>query len=1475
MAVLIDEYDKPLIDHILQVDHAKQYRDILRNFYSVLKAEDAYLRFVLLTGVSKFSKISVFSGLNNLDDITLSEEYAALLGYTQQEVETTFKDRITTLAAKLNQNGEETLRQIGWWYNGYRFSPAPIKVYNPFSILLLFKDNAFRSYWFETGTPTFLIELIKNSQFDLQHIDSIEVTEAAFSSYELEKLSIVPLLYQTGYVTIQNYNTSTRLSTLGYPNYEVRNAFLEALLEGFSETEQGLTGGYIWKLRKCLEDQNWESFFGTLKIFFANIPYDIQLSNEKYYQTIFYLIASMLKLYVHAEVRTNKGRIDMVIELERHVYFFEFKLTGTKEEALSQIQDKKHYEKYQGQDKTITLLGVVFSSAEQNISDIGMSCRFPGATNYLSYWDNLLKGKNHIIPIPENRWDRNAYQSTDRRDKNKMMGQYGGLIDDPEYFDHQLFGLSPEEARQTDPQHRLLLEQTWHALEDTGISFQSFSERKTAVFVGIMASDYLQLSSSYNQDINQYASIGNYSSIAANRISHTFKFRGISKTIDTACSSSLVAIHDAVCALRNKTCDYVVVGGANLILHPWKSISFSKARMLSEDGRCKTFDTMANGYVAGEGAAVIVLERAQDAIKEHHSIHGIIKSAAVNHVDQSAHISAPSVKAQSSLIQEAIREAGIDKDTISYVEAHGTGTSLGDPIEVEALSRVFNQKSRRSPLYIGSVKTNIGHLEAAAGLAGVIKVLLMMKYKWMPQSLNVTEQNPLLNVGRHIQVVREKKQWISDSNLCRAGVSSFGFGGSNAHIILQQKNDTVQAPSKNRPSYYPILLSAASKTSLDNLRAQVLDQYQSNPRSSWRIARQCSNKPSLLKRLGGYIDDDQHLAFMTPNTIGQSNNRLFFSKVMAGICRADIETQCAYLIPYIQHYASQLSDKVKENQILDTCIVMLAMADFLVDQGYRVNEVCAEGTGCLAALVWVDILSFQDLLVYLADDTHELKFKRPSKTILLYNRKIRPYPFQAEDIKHLLHHAKITQVECLSIIKKSVLLLKNQQTFRRHIDEWRPLLKKVGFLDPESLLKLPIGSDSIDYHHKEIFVGALIFLSSMMKVQSKWDLQGISENKQKEMRTLIRILSCGALDKQSLLKCISSSVCEGDNTLFHFNKIDTYFESYEQSSDVRLLSDAFDIDHLLHQKHTRDKSADTHVCWMGDCLEEDVDPSRLCIEGHSLDHQLKKVLLQLWTDGHPIKWEWLFDDIHCEKDHPVLYPFDRKYFWGEFKMNSVAEAVDNPGHDMKRSMESEIEYLSPVWQRIDAPLNQEIGSDKLALIIKDKEGLSDRLQHVLKEKGTPVIAIPSTLNEQEIQQVLATLKKKQPIAHTSLVIYFLASYATKPQDIDIIREGVYVPLFLLSKVIIQTQELGHVSMMAVTCNSQRIDDKDKVNGYAYGAVDGLLHVVAEESSNVTPLYLDLSEMDIELSVAAILQTGKGWIIYTLCYMAGYFKSQGP
>nr|DAC82029.1 TPA_exp: polyketide synthase [Kiritimatiellota bacterium] len=1128
----------------------------------------------------------------------------------------------------------------------------------------------------------------------------------------------------------------------------------------------------------------------------------------------------------------------------------------------------------------------------KDIAVIGMSCRFPGATDYLSYWDNLLKGKNHIIPIPENRWDRNAYQSTDRRDKNKMMGQYGGLIDDPEYFDHQLFGLSPEEARQTDPQHRLLLEQTWHALEDTGISFQSFSERKTAVFVGIMASDYLQLSSSYNQDINQYASIGNYSSIAANRISHTFKFRGISKTIDTACSSSLVAIHDAVCALRNKTCDYVVVGGANLILHPWKSISFSKARMLSEDGRCKTFDCAANGYVAGEGAAVIVLERAQESIKEHHSIHGIIKSATVNHVDQSAHISAPSVKAQSSLIQKAIREAGIDKDTISYVEAHGTGTSLGDPIEVEALSRVFNQKSRRSPLYIGSVKTNIGHLEAAAGLAGVIKVLLMMKYKWMPQSLNITEQNPLLNVGRHIQVVREKKQWISGSSLYRAGVSSFGFGGSNAHIILEESNATVQALSKYRPSYYPLLLSAASKTSLNSLKTKVVDQYQRDSKSSWRIAKQCSNKPSLLKRLGGYIDGDQRLAFMTPNTIGQSNNRLFFSKVMAGICRADIETQCAYLTPYIQHYASQLSDKVKENQILDTCIVMLALADFLVDQGYRVNEVCAEGTGCLAALVWVDILSFQDLLVYLADDTHELKFKRPSKTILLYNRKIRPYPFQAEDIKHLLHHAKITQVECLSIIKKSVLLLKNQQTFRRHIDEWRPLLKQAGFLDPESLLKLPIDSNSIDYHYKEIFVGTLIFLSSIMKVQSKWDLQGISENKQEEMRTLIRLLSCDALDKQSLLKCVSSSVCEGDNTLFHFDKMDTYFESYEQSSDVGLVSDAFDIDHLLHQKHTRDKSADTHVCWMGDCLEKDVDPSsRLCIEGHALDRELKKVLLQLWTNGHPIKWRWLLGDILCEKNEPILYPFDRKYFWGKFKTEELSmdtkpdpvnhenqsvfipEAAGTLSTDMNRYMESKIEYLSPVWQRIDPPSNQEIVSNKLALIIEDKEGLSDQLQHALKEKGTPVSTIPSTLDEEELQQVMANIKKKQTIGHESLIIYFLASYTTKPQDNYIIREAVYLPLFLLSKVIMQTKGVGDISLMAVTCNSQRVDDKDRVNGYAYGAVDGLLSVVAEECNIITPLYLDLIEMDIESSVAAILQTGNGICRKVSCRNRSYYKNE--
>ncbi len=371
VVILIDEYDAPIIKHIgNNVELAAQNREFLKEFYTVIKGQDQYLKFVFLTGVSKFSKVGVFSGLNNLEDITMDEHYSGLLGWTQKELESNFQTQIKSLAQREEETEQKIIKKIKYWYNGYRFSAKKLYVYNPFSTLLLFKQKSFKFHWFETGTPTFLIELMKKQNtFSLKEMVDNQVSEEAFSCYEIENLEVLPLLFQTGYLTIKNYDKQMRLYELGYPNFEVNNAFTERLIKTFSCLEPGMAEGYIVKLIRSLQSNDLENFFEILRVFFANIPYTIQLKQEKYYQTIFYLIFSLFGLRVQAEITTNCGRIDAVIELKKSVYIFEFKLFGTHQEALAQIKEKRYYEKYLDSGKKIILVGVAFDPEERNIGE--------------------------------------------------------------------------------------------------------------------------------------------------------------------------------------------------------------------------------------------------------------------------------------------------------------------------------------------------------------------------------------------------------------------------------------------------------------------------------------------------------------------------------------------------------------------------------------------------------------------------------------------------------------------------------------------------------------------------------------------------------------------------------------------------------------------------------------------------------------------------------------------------------------------------------------------------------------------------------------------------------------------------------------------------------------------------------------------------------------------------------------------------
>jgi len=370
--ILIDEYDKPIIDNLTNLEEAERIRDVLKGFYAVVKALDRHIRMVFITGISKFSKVSIFSELNNLLDLTMTPAFATMLGLTETEVRENLAEHITEFAHKENQSEEALLDDIRRWYDGFRFTADSENVYNPFSTLLLFYHQQFSNYWFESGTPTFLTKLIRERNYDVVKFEGVQITGVEFGTYEIDSLEIIPVLYQTGYLTIKDAIRSPgeeTLYTLAYPNREVRNAFAVYLLKEFSKIERTISRGHLRAMVQALQDKDIGKMFEILAVFFANVPYNLHLKREQYYQTIFYVVFKMLGTEIDVEVLTNDGRIDAVAEVSDRIYLFEFKLDKSASEALAQVQKHEYYQKYALRGKPITCVGANFSTESRTVDD--------------------------------------------------------------------------------------------------------------------------------------------------------------------------------------------------------------------------------------------------------------------------------------------------------------------------------------------------------------------------------------------------------------------------------------------------------------------------------------------------------------------------------------------------------------------------------------------------------------------------------------------------------------------------------------------------------------------------------------------------------------------------------------------------------------------------------------------------------------------------------------------------------------------------------------------------------------------------------------------------------------------------------------------------------------------------------------------------------------------------------------------------
>ncbi|MDT3399504.1 SDR family NAD(P)-dependent oxidoreductase, partial [Streptomyces sp. B1866] len=473
--------------------------------------------------------------------------------------------------------------------------------------------------------------------------------------------------------------------------------------------------------------------------------------------------------------------------------------------------------------------------AREPIAIVGIGCRFPGgADGPASFWRLLTEGRDAVGEVPADRWDADAVFAADPAAPGRTNSRWGGFLDRVDAFDHRFFGISEPEAARVDPQQRLLAEVAWEALEDAGLPADRLAGSRTGVYVGISSFDYGGRQLGDLGTIDAWTGTGSALSIAANRLSYLLDLRGPSMAVDTACSSSLVAVEQARAALERGDCDLALAGGVNLILSPAAAVNFSKAGVMSPEGRCKPFSADADGYVRSEGAGIVVLKPLSRALADQDTVYAVVRGGAVNQDGRSNGLMAPNPHAQEAVLRDAYRDAGVEPADVDYVEAHGTGTPLGDPIEARALGAVLSAgRDPGRPCLVGSVKSNLGHLEAAAGVAGLVKAALMLRHRHVPPSLHAGRTSPHIPFDElRLRVAGHAQPWPHRPGPALAGVSSFGFGGTNAHLVLAEAPEPpapvlAEAPEPPAPAAaddglaWPLTLSARDETALRAAAARL------------------------------------------------------------------------------------------------------------------------------------------------------------------------------------------------------------------------------------------------------------------------------------------------------------------------------------------------------------------------------------------------------------------------------------------------------------------------------------------------------------------------------------------------------------------------------------------------------------------------------------------------------------------------------
>ncbi len=653
------------------------------------------------------------------------------------------------------------------------------------------------------------------------------------------------------------------------------------------------------------------------------------------------------------------------------------------------------------------------SSVGEPIAVVGISCRFPGGANSpAEFWQLLTDGRDGVGEVPADRWTIDDFHSKQGDRLGRMVTRYGGFVDNIDSFDAAFFGITPREASRMDPQQRLFLETTWEALEDAGIAPSSLAGTQTGVFVGVSGYDYgtVQINPVNRYEIGAHTMTGNTNCIIPNRVSYLLDVHGPSMAIDTACSSSLLATHFALRSLRAGESTCAIVGGVNLLLNPLTTVAFSQGGFLSPDGRCRSFDARANGYVRGEGAGTMILKPLSAALADGNDIYALIRGSATNQDGRTAGMTVPNQSAQQALLASACDDAGISPSAIKYVEAHGTGTPVGDPIEARAIGEsVGKHRSADEPLAIGSVKSNIGHLESAAGIAGLIKACLVLQRGLLVPNVHFQSPNPDIPLQElNLRVVTEVEPWPGDEGGC-VGVNSFGFGGSSAHVVLERfvpQASEVPHPSEARPlaTDGDVCLLPLSAKSLPALKeyaeryAEFLRTYGADialpelcaaagttrDHHGHRLAALASDRDGLVDLLTGAFDEptdpgvylgqvdrklaDAPVVFVFsgqgPQWWGMGRELLNSNPTFRGVierCETELSKHADWsLIEELQR--DEGSSKIGETNIAQPAIfaIQLALAELWKQAGVKPSAVVGHSIGEVAAACVSGALSFED-----------------------------------------------------------------------------------------------------------------------------------------------------------------------------------------------------------------------------------------------------------------------------------------------------------------------------------------------------------------------------------------------------------------------------------------------------------------------------------------------------------------------------------